>query len=209
MRPGATKWDAQFRACCQCLLADHPPAGDDRCTARPGAGVVCERPRHTHRSLPLLLRNRLPPRNPTGSDRPEYRPSRLCPVPQTGRAQPMVIAPLNSSVELSHEETYALDPKQTGQANSVYRGLREAIAVGDIPPGTLLSSTDLASGYKVTRHVVAVALRGLTRDYLVALHHLGARVVESPQLAGSPGTADARRGDTQRVRGARDATAPH
>ncbi len=83
--------------------------------------------------------------------------------------------------ELRDEEIHFLSPKRAGQAHRVYRGLREAITAGTIPPGTLLdSSRDLEDGYKADRHVVAAALRGLAREGLVHLHHLGARVVDVP-----------------------------
>ncbi|MDQ0765578.1 GntR family transcriptional regulator [Streptomyces canus] len=83
--------------------------------------------------------------------------------------------------ELRDEEIHFLSPKRAGQAHRVYRGLREAITTGTIPPGTLLdSSRDLESGYKADRHVVAAALRGLAREGLVHLHHVGARVVDVP-----------------------------
>ncbi|MFJ8785869.1 GntR family transcriptional regulator [Streptomyces sp. NPDC102476] len=83
--------------------------------------------------------------------------------------------------ELLDEETRFLSSKRAGQAHRVYRGLREAITAGTIPPGTLLDSPrDLELGYKVDRHVVAAALRGLAREGLVHLHHLGARVVDDP-----------------------------
>ncbi|WP_432156179.1 GntR family transcriptional regulator [Streptomyces sp. bgisy153] len=88
---------------------------------------------------------------------------------------------MNDSAELLDEETRFLSPKRAGQANRVYRGLREAITSGTIPLGTILdSSRDLESGYRVDHHVVAAALRGLAREGLVHLHHLGARVVDVP-----------------------------
>ncbi|MGX5184997.1 GntR family transcriptional regulator [Streptomyces avermitilis] len=88
---------------------------------------------------------------------------------------------LDAVNELLDEETRFLSPKRAGQAHRVYRGLREAITAGTIPPGTLLdSSRDLEVGYKVDRHVVAAALRGLAREGLVHLHRLGARVVDVP-----------------------------
>ncbi|WP_171059897.1 GntR family transcriptional regulator [Streptomyces montanus] len=86
--------------------------------------------------------------------------------------------------ELLDDEIHFLSPKRAGQAHRVYRGLREAITAGIIPPGTLLdSSRDLESGYKADRHVVAAALRGLAREGLVHVHHLGARVVDVPMQA--------------------------
>ncbi|MEV6949039.1 GntR family transcriptional regulator [Streptomyces sp. NPDC051172] len=88
---------------------------------------------------------------------------------------------MNDAAELLDEETRFLSPKRAGQANRVYRGLREAITSGTIPLGTILdSSRDLESGYRVDHHVVAAALRGLAREGLVHLHHLGARVVDVP-----------------------------
>ncbi|MGW1039529.1 GntR family transcriptional regulator [Streptomyces sp. bgisy153] len=88
---------------------------------------------------------------------------------------------LDGAAELLDEETHFLSPKRAGQANRVYRGLREAITRGTIPLGTILdSSRDLESGYRADRHVVAAALRGLAREGLVHLHHLGARVVDVP-----------------------------
>ncbi|MDQ0773016.1 DNA-binding FadR family transcriptional regulator [Streptomyces aurantiacus] len=88
---------------------------------------------------------------------------------------------MDAPVELPPEETRRLGPKEAGQANRVYRGLREAITTGAIPPRVLLPATDLTSDYKVSRHVVAAALRGLSRDGLVHVHHLGARVVDVPE----------------------------
>ncbi|MFF0125846.1 GntR family transcriptional regulator [Streptomyces mirabilis] len=88
--------------------------------------------------------------------------------------------PLNASAHLSDDETRLLDPKRAGQAGRVHRGLQEAITEGIIPPGVLLVSADLASGYKVDSHVVAVALRGLAHNGLVQLHHLGAKVSDAP-----------------------------
>ena len=94
--------------------------------------------------------------------------------------------PLNASAHLSDDETRLLDPKQAGQASRVHRGLQEAITEGVIPPGVLLVSTDLASGYKVDLHVVAVALRGLAHNGLVYLHHRGAKVADAPSTPPIP-----------------------
>lgn len=89
--------------------------------------------------------------------------------------------------ELLDEDIRFLDPRRTGQANRVYRGLREAITAGHIPSRALLrSSQDLEPGYKVDQAVVAAALRGLVRDGLVHLHHLGARVVDDPSPNAEP-----------------------
>lgn len=87
---------------------------------------------------------------------------------------------MNASARLSGDETCLLDPKQAGQANRVHRGLQEAITEGVIPPGVLLVSTELASGYKVDLHVMTAALRRLAHNGLVHLNDLGATVVEAP-----------------------------
>ncbi|MET7685681.1 GntR family transcriptional regulator [Streptomyces sp. NPDC005423] len=93
---------------------------------------------------------------------------------------------MNASAHLSDDETRLLDPKRAGQAGRVHRGLQEAIIEGIIPSGVLLVSADLASGYKVDSHVVAVALRGLAHNGLVHLHHLGATVSDAPAAAPIP-----------------------
>jgi len=72
---------------------------------------------------------------------------------------------------------------QAQQAGRVYRGLREAITTGDIPPGTLLNPNDLRTGFKAETAVITAALRGLTRTRLTD----GSRVLSAarPETRGS------------------------
>ncbi|MDV9168612.1 GntR family transcriptional regulator [Streptomyces sp. W16] len=70
------------------------------------------------------------------------------------------------TTELLVTEASGLDAKQAGQADGIYRRLRESIRSGEIPPGATMDSADLAIGYKVGGEVVRAVLKRLTRDGL-------------------------------------------
>lgn len=87
--------------------------------------------------------------------------------------------------DLTAAETRGLDPRRTGQAGRAYRGLRDAITAGQIPPGTPLNVTDLATGFRVPTIVIHAALRGLARDGLISTEPL----VVTPTTSAPPGTS--------------------
>ncbi|MGC0334907.1 DNA-binding GntR family transcriptional regulator [Streptomyces sp. SAI-170] len=96
--------------------------------------------------------------------------------------------PVHMAAELLYAEVCHLPLQQRGQANRVYRGLREAIISGAIPPGVRLVYGDLASGYKVGRPIVSAALNGLAREGLVRrelMRVAGMVLVQGPTHDGS------------------------
>ncbi|MER6206354.1 GntR family transcriptional regulator [Streptomyces sp. NPDC001642] len=74
------------------------------------------------------------------------------------------------TTQLLLHEVNGLDPKQTAQADGVYRRLRESIQTGEIPPGASMDSADLAAGYKIDGEVLRAVLKGLARDGLTRGH---------------------------------------
>lgn len=107
------------------------------------------------------------------------------------------------TTELLVTEVSGLDPKQASQADGVYRRLRESIHAGEIPPGAIMDSADLAIGYKVGGEVVRAALKQLTRDGLTRGQgrsvHVTALSDRWPGAGAQPGTPPRGAG----VRGAR------
>ena len=103
------------------------------------------------------------------------------------------------TTELLVTEASGLDPKQAGQADGVYRRLRESIQTGEIPTGATMDSSDLATGYKVGDEAVRAVLKQLTRDGLTRGHGRSVTVTapsdrrsgHAAQLAPQPGASSA------------------
>ncbi|MET8561192.1 GntR family transcriptional regulator [Streptomyces flaveolus] len=81
------------------------------------------------------------------------------------------------TIDLLDHEVAFLNLKQEAQASRIYRGLREAILGGAIPPATTMQVADLSDGYKAEVHVVRAALAGLAREGLTTASAPSVRVI--------------------------------
>ncbi|WP_019070754.1 GntR family transcriptional regulator [Streptomyces hokutonensis] len=83
------------------------------------------------------------------------------------------------SAGLRLSEVSGLDPKAASQAEGVYRRLSESILDGEIPPGAILNSAVIATGYKTGGEVVHAVLKGLALAGLTSEHGRSVHVAAS------------------------------